>query len=158
MSELQKDTVENIPAYAWEKDALDDKIEAMRFTYVASKKQYYDEQTWNLDRDNAKLELGIAECLDWKDRIFEIDDDESVIEKTLNKMASDLMKIDEKRPNFDGMIINPVQAVDHEEEKKEQKELFWSDEDSNSQHMKNFYFIQDGDVFKTSVKDGRPAK
>lgn len=97
--------------YSKEKERLDEKITENRFTYITRRKDQYNEVIDSIVNDNTKLKQCIQHCRNRIDAILSVDDNEAVIEKTMNKLLSSLIKIDEKKPEFGDIIVNPKEAV-----------------------------------------------
>lgn len=117
--------------YEVEKFKLDDKVDANWFTFIARKKEKYNELIQNLTTDNAKIDKSVKKAWQLIDLILHIDDDGSKIENALNKLAKGLIKIDGKEPDFWDVAVMDVPdnvsnfAEQIEEETK--NEIFGSD-------------------------------
>lgn len=117
--------------YEVEKFKLDDKVDANWFTFIARKKEKYNELIQNLTGDNAKIDKSVKKARQLIDLILHIDDDGTKIENALNKLAKGLIKIDGREPDFWDVAVMDVPdnvsnfAEQIEEETK--NEIFGSD-------------------------------
>lgn len=80
-----------------------------------------------------------------------VDDNEQVVEKALNKLVSSLIKIDEKRPDFGDIIVQDTVGDFAEEIKEEMKMEEYGNSQLANDQLKNFYYIENGNLMKKSV-------
>jgi hypothetical protein len=92
--------------YSTENEKLAEKVGEYRFTYVTRWKDEYSDTIERINSDNTKLKTCISHCWEKIDSILQIDDNEAVVERALNKLASSLIKIDKKKPEFGDIILS----------------------------------------------------
>ncbi len=86
--------------YDREKGRLDEKIGEHWFTYICRRKDHYNQVIKDMEKDNAKLVTCIKAARKMIDSILTIDQEIKKMEATLNSLVSNLIKIDEKHPEF----------------------------------------------------------
>lgn len=127
--------------YEVEKVKLDDKVDANWFTFIARKKDKYNQLIEALTGDNTKIDKSVKKARQLIDLILHIDDDGAKIENALNKLAKSLIKIDGKEPDFWDVAVMEHDNVSNfaEQIEEEQKnEMFGSDSFITDQ-LKVFY-------------------
>jgi len=86
--------------YDTERTNLDVKVSDLRYTYVCQRKSKFDQTISELEADNKKLADAVEKAQRMISAIFDCDQNQLKIEQTLNDLASGLMRIDEKHPDF----------------------------------------------------------
>jgi len=146
--------------YANEKHKLETKIKTQRFTYICKRKAEFDAVINALKKDNVDMASNIYKARSMIDAIFSVNTDEGRIDNVLNKLASDSMLIDEKKPDFGS--LTRVYTQDNIQEIPTQTELSKDElialrvkasERSNdekpdylSDQMNAFYHIKDNEL------------
>ena len=138
-----------IDKYNREKLRLDDKIQDTRFTYVMRRKEEYNELIEDIEADNGKLKICIEKARSKIDTIFEINQNVSIVDHTLNNLASKLIKIDESNPHF-GEVHDAIEvtsdrfAEEIAEELKEEADV--EQKEYATDKLGRYYQIRDGEL------------
>lgn len=160
-SYLEDEKVEE--KYDTERNRIDNKIDAQRFTYVCQRKAEFDKVIDNLKKDNREMAENIYNARSMIDSIFEVTENEARIEIVLSKLAADCMKIDEKRPDFgtiafdqnqtqllpehDELIADRVKARHSNSKEREQEDPH----DYLSSQMNSFYLTKDNSLWVKEI-------
>ena len=159
---------ENMVAEKYDKERtqLDLKISEIRYTYVCQRKQHFDQIIGEIESDNKKLADAVERARRMIVSIFDCNQDDEKIQKTLNELVSGLLTIDDKHPDYDEIISSErfqkgetiIPADDDNEEMVKQEIAFSPSEHKEgnwkAESMKEAFFNKENTLWKRELEGG----
>lgn len=153
---LEDEAVEE--KYEAHKQRIETKINNQRYTYLCQRKEEFDNVIKNIQKDNADMAANIHKAKSMIDAIFDVTEDEQRIENVLNKLASDCIRIDEKRPDFGSIVTSASQQIEEVPQLDElvpnrirTVEVTKEKVDYLSDQMNSFYYSKDNQLWVKEI-------
>lgn len=136
---------------------LKSKINEGRYAYLCTRRESYRKVVEEIRADNTVLQNNIDKVLQMIDSIFEVNKDFERIENVVNSLVSDMMLIDEKKPDF-GYQLREGQSLAEALEKDysvvKSKKASQTTEKYLSEEMNAFYIAKDGYLYCREFEEG----